>query len=224
MRCNLAKLSANAVGFGLKFNGTELDVAPGFPQIDPFIDSFLPQLELSVPNPELDSNGHLAGNGGSNDSITEEVDAEMASLDETGDLDSSQAADSTMDKSALLDRSTLSMDAVDEELEATKSTASSNGDSNGMDAFGDTPASRALQSVSLFVSYLCSSTSGTVPAGIYRILPYICQFVGTENQKPESRRCMSAMCYLSVLMTPAEDIPEVLEICTKVRFNSSTEN
>jgi len=56
---------------------------------------------------------------------------------------------------------------------------------------------------------------------MFRLLPYLCQFIGTEKDQDVSQSCLQALCYLSICILPEEAIQPMLDMVKRIVQSSS---
>lgn len=94
-------------------------------------------------------------------------------------------------------------------------------DENSIMDVEDKESNHALETVALFVTQYIQSTSTSIRAEVYQLLPYFCQFVGNETDQEVSQTCLKSLCYLSVCIASKSSIDFVLEMIWKVSKSSS---
>ena len=75
--------------------------------------------------------------------------------------------------------------------------------------------------MALWLPSYIQSTSACIPVEYYQLLPFFCQFIGTETDEEVSQACLKALCFLSVCYVPAHVIPQVLDMIWKVSQSTS---
>ena len=80
---------------------------------------------------------------------------------------------------------------------------------------------RILEMVSLWVCHTIRLSSTTVDPVMYELLPYMCQYIGTESDQDVSQSCLQALSYLSVCIVPATAIPPLLHMITRCSTSTS---
>ena len=73
--------------------------------------------------------------------------------------------------------------------------------------------------VSLYLITRLSSTS--VDPILYQLLPYMCQFIGTESDQGVSQSCLQALSYLSVCILPAHALAPCLHMLQRCVTSTS---
>ena len=82
-------------------------------------------------------------------------------------------------------------------------------------------AKRILEMVSLWVCHTIRLSSTTVDPVLYELLPYMCQYIGTESDQDVSQSCLQALSYLSVCILPARAIPPLLHMISRCSTSTS---
>ena len=82
-------------------------------------------------------------------------------------------------------------------------------------------AKRILEMVSLWVCHTIRLSSTTVDPVLYELLPYMCQYIGTESDQDVSQSCLQALSYLSVCILPARAIPPLLHMISRCSISTS---
>ena len=80
---------------------------------------------------------------------------------------------------------------------------------------------RILEMVSLWVCHTIRLSSTTVDPVMYELLPYMCQYIGTESDQDVSQSCLQALSYLSVCILPSRAIPPLLHMITRCSTSTS---
>ena len=83
------------------------------------------------------------------------------------------------------------------------------------------PSTNLLETMAFWLPSYIQSTSACIPAEYYQLLPFFCQFIGTETDEEVSQACLKALCFLSVCYVPAHNIPKVLDMIWKVSQSTS---
>lgn len=86
----------------------------------------------------------------------------------------------------------------------------------------DKESAHSLQTVAVWVSQFIQISSASITSEFYELLPFFCQFVGTETTDHEtSQSCLTALCFLSVCIVHTSIIPKALDMVWKVAQSSS---
>lgn len=93
-------------------------------------------------------------------------------------------------------------------------------DSDGEDSEAKT-ASRTLEMVSLWICHQIRLSSASLDPALFELLPYLCQFIGTETDQDVSQACLQALCYLSASILPATAIPPMLDMVGRIAHSES---
>ena len=93
-------------------------------------------------------------------------------------------------------------------------------DSEGEDSETKT-ASRTLEMVSLWICHQIRLSSASLDPALFELLPYLCQFIGTETDQDVSQACLQALCYLSACILPATAIPPMLDMVGRIAHSES---
>jgi proteasome activator subunit 4 len=80
---------------------------------------------------------------------------------------------------------------------------------------------RILETVSLWILNQIKISSATITEEMFRILPFLCQFIGTETDQDVSQSCLQALCYMSTSILPSSAIEPLLEMTKKISHSSS---
>ena len=78
-----------------------------------------------------------------------------------------------------------------------------------------------LETVAVWLSEIIFTSSATVSKSYYDLLPFFCQYVGTETDQEVSQACLMALCSLSVCIVPPDVIPYVLSMVDTVLQSTS---
>lgn len=85
----------------------------------------------------------------------------------------------------------------------------------------DSEENKILQTVSLFVTQYIQTSAASLNPNLYRLLPFLCQFIGTEKNQDISQACLKALCYLSVCTVQKQTIPTILDMISKLKSSKS---
>ena len=80
---------------------------------------------------------------------------------------------------------------------------------------------RILEMVSLWVCHTIRLSSSTVDPILYELLPYMCQYIGTESDQGVSQSCLQALSYLSVCILPPHALAPCLHMLQRCITSSS---
>jgi len=80
---------------------------------------------------------------------------------------------------------------------------------------------RILETVSLWLTNQIRNFSSTMSVEMFRLLPYLCQFIGTEKDIDVSQSCLQALCYLSICILPDSCIQPMLDMVKRIVQSSS---
>ena len=83
------------------------------------------------------------------------------------------------------------------------------------------PSTNILETVAVWLSEIIFTSSATVSKSYYDLLPFFCQFIGTETDQEVSQACLRALCFLSVCIVPPDVIPYVLSMVETVLQSTS---
>ena len=83
------------------------------------------------------------------------------------------------------------------------------------------PSTNILETVAVWLSEIIFTSSATVSKSYYDLLPFFCQFIGTETDQEVSQACLRALCFLSVCIVPPDVIPYVLSMVDTVLQSTS---
>ena len=93
-------------------------------------------------------------------------------------------------------------------------------DSEGEDSEAKT-ASRTLEMVSLWICHQIRLSSASLDPALFELLPYLCQFIGTETDQDVSQAYLQALCYLSACILPATAIRPMLDMVGRIAHSES---
>jgi len=82
-------------------------------------------------------------------------------------------------------------------------------------------SNRILETVSLWVMHQIRQSSATVSTELFRLLPYLCQFIGTETDQDVAQTSLQALCYLSVVILPDSAIQPMLDMTKRIAQSQS---
>ena len=82
-------------------------------------------------------------------------------------------------------------------------------------------AKRILEMVSLWVCHTIRLSSTTVDPVLYELLPYMCQYIGTESDQGVSQACLQALSYLSVCILPTPALAPCLHMVQRCVTSTS---
>jgi len=82
-------------------------------------------------------------------------------------------------------------------------------------------ANHTLETVSLWICHQIRVSSVSLQEEMFQILPYLCQFIGTERDQDVSQSCLQALCYLSACILPAKVVPTMLDMVRRIASSSS---
>jgi len=82
-------------------------------------------------------------------------------------------------------------------------------------------SNRILETASLWLTNQIRNFSSTMSVEMFRLLPYLCQFIGTEKDQDVSQSCLQALCYLSICILPEEAIQPMLDMVKRIVQSSS---
>ena len=80
---------------------------------------------------------------------------------------------------------------------------------------------RILEMVSLWVCHSIRLSSGTLDPILYQLLPYMCQYIGTESDQDVSQSCLKALSYLSVCILPHHALAPCLHMSQRCITSNS---
>ena len=83
------------------------------------------------------------------------------------------------------------------------------------------PSTNILETVAVWLSEIIFTSSATVSKSYYDLLPFFCQFIGTETDQEVSQACLRALCFLSVCIVPSDVIPYVLDMVETILQSTS---
>ena len=93
--------------------------------------------------------------------------------------------------------------------------------SNSGSAEARSPSTNILETVAVWLAEIIYTSSASVSKSFYDLLPFFCQFIGTETDQEVSQACLRALCFLSVCIVPSNVIPYVLEMVETVLRSTS---
>ena len=64
-------------------------------------------------------------------------------------------------------------------------------------------------------------SSASLQEEMFQLLPYLCQFIGTENDQDVSQSCLQALCYLSSCILPSSTVQPMLNMVRRIAASSS---
>ena len=73
-------------------------------------------------------------------------------------------------------------------------------------------ARRLLEMVALWLCHTIRLSSSAVDPVLYELLPYMCQYIGTESDQGVSQACLQALSYLSVCILPTPALAPCLHM------------
>jgi proteasome activator subunit 4 len=82
-------------------------------------------------------------------------------------------------------------------------------------------ANRTLEMVSLWICHQIRLSSASLDPALFELLPYLCQFIGTETDQDVSQACLQALCYLSACVLPAAAIQPMLDMVGRIAHSES---
>merc|ERR1712136_625315 len=82
-------------------------------------------------------------------------------------------------------------------------------------------ANRILETASLWILNQVRISCATISTEMFRMLPYLCQFIGTEHDQDVSQSCLQALCYLSVCILPDSAVQPMLDMVKRIAQSSS---
>jgi len=82
-------------------------------------------------------------------------------------------------------------------------------------------ANRALEMVSLWVCHSIRLSSSSLSPSMLKLLPYFCQFIGTESDQDVSQACLQALCYLSASILPPDCVQPLIDMVRRVASSES---
>ena len=83
------------------------------------------------------------------------------------------------------------------------------------------PSTNILETVAVWLADIIYTSSASVSKAYYDLLPFFCQFIGTETDQEVSQACLRALCFLSVCIVPSNVIPYVLGMVHTVLQSTS---
>ena len=75
--------------------------------------------------------------------------------------------------------------------------------------------------ISVVSLYFITRLSASVDPILYQLLPYMCQFIGTESDQGVSQSCLQALSYLSVCILPAHALAPCLHMLQRCVTSTS---
>jgi len=183
------------------------NVGKGFPTKKLFIEEVLPRLNLNFHNPEFsdcsreDSPVSTVTGGQSNGSSSGLSNGSSNGLSNGSSSGLSNGSSRGQSNGSSED---VSMDVEDEEKkEETRR------------------ANHTLETVSLWICHQIRVSSVSVQEEMFQLLPYLCQFIGTERDQDVSQSCLQALCYLSACILPAKVVPTMLDMVRRIAASRS---
>jgi len=82
-------------------------------------------------------------------------------------------------------------------------------------------ASRTLEMVSLWICHQIRLSSASLDPALIQLLPFLCQFIGTETDQDVSQACLQALCYLSASILPLAAIQPMLDMVARIARSES---
>jgi len=82
-------------------------------------------------------------------------------------------------------------------------------------------ANRTLEMVSLWICHQIRLSSSSLDPILFELLPYLCQFIGTERDQDVSQSCLQALCYLSACILPDKAIQPLLDMVKRIAMSES---
>jgi len=82
-------------------------------------------------------------------------------------------------------------------------------------------SNRTLEMVSLWICHQIRLSSASLDPVLYSLLPYLCQFIGTERDQDVSQSCLQALCYLSACILPNTAIQPLLNMVKRIAMSES---
>jgi hypothetical protein len=83
------------------------------------------------------------------------------------------------------------------------------------------PSTNILETVAVWLAEIIYTSSASVSKDYYDLLPFFCQFIGTETDQEVSQACLRALCFLSVCIVPSDVIPYVLDMVETILQSTS---
>ena len=80
---------------------------------------------------------------------------------------------------------------------------------------------RILEMVALWLCHTIRLSSSAVDPVLYELLPYMCQYIGTESDQGVSQACLQALSYLSVCILPAPALAPCLHMVQRCLTSTS---
>jgi len=75
--------------------------------------------------------------------------------------------------------------------------------------------------VSLWICHQIRLSSSSLDPVLFELLPYLCQFIGTERDQDVSQSCLQALCYLSACILPSTAIQPLLDMVKRIAMSES---
>lgn len=91
----------------------------------------------------------------------------------------------------------------------------------GLDDEETKRANRTLEMVSLWICHQIRLSSSSLDPILFELLPYLCQFIGTERDQDVSQSCLQALCYLSACILPNTAIQPLLDMVKRIAMSES---
>jgi len=82
-------------------------------------------------------------------------------------------------------------------------------------------ATRTLEMVSLWLCHQIRLSSVSVDPVLFQLLPYLCQFIGTESDQDVSQACLQALCYMSACILPYRALQPMLDMVRRIAQSES---
>jgi len=82
-------------------------------------------------------------------------------------------------------------------------------------------ANRTLEMVSLWICHHIRLSSSSLDPILFNLLPYFCQFIGTERDQDVSQACLQALCYMSASILPGGAIQPLLDMVKRIAMSES---
>ena len=80
---------------------------------------------------------------------------------------------------------------------------------------------RLLETVALWLCHTLQLSSSAVDPVLYELLPYMCQYIGTESDQGVSQACLQALSYLSVCILPTPALAPCLHMVQRCVTSTS---
>jgi len=78
-----------------------------------------------------------------------------------------------------------------------------------------------LSLVSLWICHHIRLSSSSLDPILFNLLPYFCQFIGTERDQDVSQACLQALCYMSASILPSGAIQPLLDMVKRIAMSES---